>query len=376
MADARDPRSVLDAAEQAAAAGDYPLAEQHLREAADLLEESLGPLHPDLAHTLNNLAIVCEITGKPVDAEHYFRRAYAIATGSLASDHPFVALSRKNLEDFCSARGQAVDSPPTASIDDDPVASAVLDEFPPEHSTTADRDEQPFNRHAAVSRESRPVASGRTPGLLAIGAPIAGGLLLLFIATLLWFRSNDGVESPPGTPSVSTESPSVSTESPVTTTAQPPAAPIVNDPPPEVATPAPVVAPDAPKETGTTTEVESGAAAASVQPPLVVAAQLCRGLSTRGARGEWECIPPDVPVDSGTQLSFYTRLESATATTVQHRWYRGDTLRQTGQLRIGANTTGGYRTYSRHTVQGAGDWRVELRSRDGVMLDEQRFVVR
>ena len=105
MPDTREPRSVIDAAEQAAAAGDYASAEQLLREAALLQEASLGPLHPDLANTLNNLGVVCEIAEKPVDAEHFFRRAYAIATAALEPDHPFVATSRKNLEDFCWPAG-------------------------------------------------------------------------------------------------------------------------------------------------------------------------------------------------------------------------------------------------------------------------------
>ena len=111
MADMREPRSVIDRAEQAAAAGDYASAERLLREAADLQEASLGPLHPDLANTLNNLGVVCEITDKPADAERCFRRAYEIANAVLEPDHPFVATSRKNLEDFCAARGIEVEAP-------------------------------------------------------------------------------------------------------------------------------------------------------------------------------------------------------------------------------------------------------------------------
>ena len=96
-----------------------------------------------------------------------------------------------------------------------------------------------------------------------------------------------------------------------------------------------------------------------------------------GSSGDWHCVPPSLPVGPGP-LFFYTRLKSPTDTTVQHRWYRGDRLRQVVELPIRANTTGGYRTYSRNTVdnQGAGDWRVELRTRDGVLLHEERFVVR
>ena len=58
-----------------------------------------------------------------------------------------------------------------------------------------------------------------------------------------------------------------------------------------------------------------------------------------------------------------------------HRWYHGGTLRQSVMLRIQANATEGYRTYSRQTVN-SGDWRLEVRSADGNLLHEQRFAVR
>ena len=108
MAETRDIRSIVDAAERAAAEGDYASAEGLLREAAREQERSLGPLHPDLANTLNNLGIVCEITDKPDEAEGFFRRACDIAAASLEPDHPFVSTSRRNLEDFCAATGRAV----------------------------------------------------------------------------------------------------------------------------------------------------------------------------------------------------------------------------------------------------------------------------
>jgi len=111
MPEPREPRSIIEAAEQSAAAGDYASAERLLREAAVVQEATLGPLHPDLANTLNNLGVVCEMNDNPVDAEDCFRRAYAIATTALKPDHPFVATSRQNLRDFCAARGKAVDVP-------------------------------------------------------------------------------------------------------------------------------------------------------------------------------------------------------------------------------------------------------------------------
>jgi hypothetical protein len=112
----------------------------------------------------------------------------------------------------------------------------------------------------------------------------------------------------------------------------------------------------------------------------VADARLCRDLSTsksRGLSGDWQCNRPTLPVHPGS-LFFYTRLRSAGDTTVQHRWYRGNRLRKAVNLRIRANPTEGYRTYSRNTVDNVsgGDWRVEIRTKDGILLHEERFVVR
>jgi hypothetical protein len=117
--------------------------------------------------------------------------------------------------------------------------------------------------------------------------------------------------------------------------------------------------------------------ASAPAPPTVTEARLCKDLSTGGSLGDWRCDRPRLPIKPGS-LFFYTRVKSAGDTTVQHRWYRGDRLRKVAQLRIRANLTGGYRTYSRNTVDNGsgGDWRVELRTRDGVLLHQERFVVR
>jgi len=84
MPEPRDARSIIEKAEQAAAASNYAAAEDFLREAATLQEQTLGPDHPDLANTLNNLGVVCEMADNPIDAEHYFRRAHTLATATLA----------------------------------------------------------------------------------------------------------------------------------------------------------------------------------------------------------------------------------------------------------------------------------------------------
>ena len=78
----------------------------------------------------------------------------------------------------------------------------------------------------------------------------------------------------------------------------------------------------------------------------------------------------------GGPIVFYTRVRSPRDAEVVHRWYYGDVLRQTVRLTIRANVSDGYRTYSRHLVDRAGDWRVEARTDAGDLIHEQRFTVR
>jgi hypothetical protein len=349
MPDTRELRSVVDAAEQAAATGDYASAEQFLREAARRQEAQLGPLHPDLANTLNNLGVVCEITDKPADAELCYRRAYAIATAALEPGHPFVATSGKNLRAFCEARGKSGEAPIP------PLATATEPEPPPTVS-----------EHPQVTRppnaESRPFVLRTLSRPLAIGAVGACGLVfLVLIAGWLWFGASGRPEFSPGSAGLS-----------------PPVSPAPTPGPVRVEPPA------VPRETATNgsgaARVQERRTAASAPPPGVADAQICRDLSTaasRGSSGDWRCDRPSLPVAPGL-LFFYTRVKSATDTTIQHRWYWGDQLRQVVELQVRASPTEGYRTFSRNTIDtlSGGDWRVELRTKDGILLHEERFVVR
>ena len=323
MSEAREPLTIIQAAEAAAEAGNYASAEALLREAAHLQEASLGPRHPDLANTLNNIGIVCEITGKPDDAEQYFRRAVSIARTSLHPDHPFVATSQKNLRDFCEARGKKVELPPAPEVQK-PARAATADPEP----------------------EDSDIASKRLFRRFAVGGlgPIA--MLMVVLAAGL-----PRLTSPPEAAPL----PAIAIES-------------RRDPvPPDTAplpAPAPVEAPPAAAE-NSTTSADGGAR------PVVVRASLCGDLD------DWLCDPADRPVPTGP-LFFYTQIKSTSATTVQHRWYQDDRLHQTVKLRVQANRAGGYRTYSQNLMksESAGNWRVELRSEDGALLHEERFTVR
>jgi hypothetical protein len=309
MPEAHEIRSVIEAAEQAASVGDYVTAELNLREAAARQETELGPFHPDLANTLNNLAVVYERADSPAEAEFCYRRAYAIATRAHAPDHPLVVTSRKNLEDFCKARGRPFER---SSIRSERMA-----------------------RRTPVRTFSRPFSVGVT-GL---------GFATLVLAAL-WVGSLGRDKSPRGQTPTNAQSDERVAE-PATIT-PPPSRPVA---------------------------VERRAPAAPVLPVVaaMAEAQLCRRLSTRG----WRCDPVSGPVAPGP-LFFYTRVKAAQDTTIEHRWYREDRLRQSVELRIRANPENGYRTYTRQTVtaEAAGNWRVELRTKEGSLLYEERFVVR
>jgi hypothetical protein len=208
-------------------------------------------------------------------------------------------------------------------------------------------------RPRAASAKPGPARSSGWPPV-AIAVLVAIALVVIFIATPL-FRSKEAAESPAAT---SPAAPAEPAPAPVDAKPTPaPPAPKPAEPPP----PAP--------------RAEKKSAGAIAGPaPVLVTAELCRDLSTDD---DWECVPPRDPVRPGP-LFFYTRLKSPVDTTVQHRWYRGDRLRQVVELRVRANTTGGYRTYSRNTVNDydQAEWRVELRTTDGTLLKETRFTVR
>jgi hypothetical protein len=346
MPEPREARSIIDNAEQAAASGNYFSAEELLREAAAVQEQTLGPQHPDLANTLNNLGVVCEITDNPIDAEHYFRRAYTIATATLAPDHPFVVTSRKNLHDFCAARGRPIELRPSP-----PEIAAWLEA--PTHRVAPPRKSSP----SAKKQEVTPIPRKGSLRRFALGA--LGGVALLIVMLMMtrpWGTGAAETKAPPATAIAPAPEVSVPRLTP------PPAEPIARPQP--TAKPSP-----------TRSEVDAVGARPNTLTrsavPTVVTAQLCTALRA------WQCDAADSQVPPGPMF-FYTQVKSETATTIEHRWYQGNRLRQTVQLRIQANPGAGYRTYSRNTISNepVGEWRVELRNADGAVLHEVRFTVR
>jgi Protein of unknown function (DUF2914) len=91
--------------------------------------------------------------------------------------------------------------------------------------------------------------------------------------------------------------------------------------------------------------------------------------------GSWRCDPAGNPAREGP-LVLFTRVKSPRGGSVVHQWYFGDTLRKSVPLKVRANASEGFRTYSRLTVDEPGEWRVEVKTADGELLHEERFAVR
>lgn len=345
MTDVLDPASLIEAAQHAAAAGDYAEAERLLREAAAQQERGLGSRHPDLASTLNNLALVCERTNKLDEAERGYRRAHAIAVASLSPGHPFITTSLKNLVDFCAAHQIPIWRPPSAPPDDETAPPEPEAGTPPETVLPVE-------------------TSGRAWPVRPIAVATLGVAVVVAIAFALQTRGATD-ESAPVLQAENTPSASDSPAPSVT-------------PPASIATPPPTVTPERPAETAPAPVGRPNPPATRFTPASVsvLNAQLCSALDRRGSP-DWQCDAVNGEQKPGTYI-FYTRLLTNVETTVEHRWYRGDRVQQSRRLRVTASPGSGYRTFSTNTVspERAGEWRVELRGVDGTVLWERPFVIR
>lgn len=69
------------------AQGDPESAEELHRRALALRERLLGPSHPDVAASLNNLALLCSDSGRPAEALPLLQRAAEIVEERLEPGH-------------------------------------------------------------------------------------------------------------------------------------------------------------------------------------------------------------------------------------------------------------------------------------------------
>jgi tetratricopeptide (TPR) repeat protein len=71
------------------------------------LEKALEPEHPDVATSLNNLALLYDVQGKYTEAEPLYRRSLTILENVLVPSHPIVATVCENLADCLRKLGKA-----------------------------------------------------------------------------------------------------------------------------------------------------------------------------------------------------------------------------------------------------------------------------
>jgi CHAT domain-containing protein len=93
-------------------AGRYAQAVPLMQRSLAIREKALGPEHPDVATSLNNLAELYRAQGQYAQAEPLYRRSLAIREKALGPEHPDVATSLNNLAYFLAGRGQTANARP------------------------------------------------------------------------------------------------------------------------------------------------------------------------------------------------------------------------------------------------------------------------
>ena len=90
--------------------GQYARAVVVGKKALKVAEEIVGPDHPSVARSLNNLALLYNTQGQYAAAEPLYKRALSIAEKALGPDHPSVATDLNNLARLYRATGQILEA--------------------------------------------------------------------------------------------------------------------------------------------------------------------------------------------------------------------------------------------------------------------------
>ena len=105
-------KSLNDLAELYYTQGHYEVAEPLYRKALSIWEKALGSVHPNTAESLNNLAALYHAQGQYAQAEPLFQRALHIWEKALGLEHPDVAKSLNNLAGLYADQGQYAQAEP------------------------------------------------------------------------------------------------------------------------------------------------------------------------------------------------------------------------------------------------------------------------
>jgi len=135
--------------------GKYAEAVPLAQESLPLAEATFGPEHPNVATSLNNLAVLYKQQDRYADAEPLYKRAVAILQKALGPDHPDVATSLNNLAELYDSQGRYADAEPLYNR-----ARAIREKaLGPDHPAVA----QSLNNLASLYKEQ-----GRYPGAEAL----------------------------------------------------------------------------------------------------------------------------------------------------------------------------------------------------------------
>ena len=86
--------------------GKYDRALVVAKKSLELAERNVGPDHPAVAISLNNLALLYKTQGDYAKAEPLYKRSLAISEKALGPDHPDVATSLNNLAGLYKKTGR------------------------------------------------------------------------------------------------------------------------------------------------------------------------------------------------------------------------------------------------------------------------------
>jgi len=92
--------------------GKYAEATSVAQEALRVAEATFGPEHPDVAVSLNNVALLYHTQGRYAEAEPLYQRALRITEKALGPEHPDVALSLNNLAELYRDQGKYAEAEP------------------------------------------------------------------------------------------------------------------------------------------------------------------------------------------------------------------------------------------------------------------------
>ena len=87
--------------------GQYDRAVVVAKKALDMAEKAVGPNHPSVATSLNNLAGLYGTQGRYAEAEPLYRRSLAIREKALGPDYPDVAATLENIAKLHRTIGRA-----------------------------------------------------------------------------------------------------------------------------------------------------------------------------------------------------------------------------------------------------------------------------